>query len=115
MLRSIMLFLLLSLTSIPTLAQKCLPSDPLDVYLKYNSVGACIKWYCRAPPTAANPDGLVFEKNQYCGVWSQMHLVGPRVQTIQKSADPLKSLQELPKRIKMVPLSDPSMAGLPKD
>lgn len=95
---------------------KCLPlgdekgSMP---FFSYNSAGVCVRWHCYLDeftpefPTAT-------QAVTYCGPWSAQHLVGSRIQTIQKAPDPLKSLQDLPKRITVVPLSHPSMASMPK-
>ena len=79
----------------------------------YNSFGACVKWLCYLPEFSEKYPSAT-QKNTYCGTWSQMHLVGPRIQTIQKAADPLKSLQSAGNRFTIIPLSDPSMKNLPK-
>jgi hypothetical protein len=92
-------------------AQACLPAGDdkstkaSPPYVTYNANGMCWRWYCY---------GQEIRVLTACGTWAQMHLVGGRVQTIQKAADPLKSMLDAPKRFTVVPLSDPSMAGMPK-
>lgn len=75
-----------------------------------NSEGLCVKYYCLPPLNS----GLVGSVPKFCGPWAEQAKVGARVQTIQKAADPLKSLQTAGTRFPMVPLSDPSMAGMPR-
>lgn len=75
-----------------------------------NSEGLCVKYYCLPPLNS----GLVGSVPKFCGTLAEQAKVGARLQTIQKAADPLKSLQTAGTRFPMVPLSDPSMAGMPK-
>lgn len=95
---------------------KCLPlgnDKGSSLFMSHNATGVCVRWHCYLDEfTPEYPTAV--QSVTYCGTWGQMNLVGGRVQTIQKAADPLKSLQDLPKRITVVPLSDPSMAGMPK-
>lgn len=51
----------------------------------------------------------------YVGTLAQLNLVGGRLQTIIKAADPLKSLQTLPQRVTVLPLTDPSLAAVLAD
>lgn len=107
-------FMLVILAAAPALAQTCLPaSDAASTtasppYVTHNAAGMCWRWYCY--PAGTREARLVTS----CGTWAQMHLVGARVQTIQKAADPLKSLQDAPKRFTVLPMSDPAMAAMPK-
>lgn len=73
--------------------------------VSWNTVGVCVRWTCY-DTVVSNPT--------YCGTWAEQAKVGARIQTIQKAADPLKSLQTAGTRFKIVPLSDPSMVGMPK-
>lgn len=75
-------------------------------HVSWNTVGVCVRWTCF--DTGAVSDVA------YCGTWAEQAKVGARIQTIQKATDPLKSLQTAGTRFKIVPLSDPSMAGMPK-
>jgi len=90
----------------------CLPaSTPSSLtaslhYLSFNEKGVCVRWYCF-------PLEGVITKTTYCGTWAELSKVGARVQTIQKAGDPLVSLQNAGKRFPMVPLTDPSMSGMP--
>jgi hypothetical protein len=102
--------LLLALFVMSAQAQQCLPVDRLNsspVYIDMNSAGACVRWFCYG-------EAIEPKRVAYCGTWEQMHLVGSRIQTIQKATDPLKSLQTLGNRITVVPMTDPTMAGMPK-
>ena len=80
----------------------CLPVSG-NFRMAANSTGLCCKWDC--------PDGTWYK---FCGTWTEQAKVSSRVSTIQKAADPLKSLQDAGKRFKIVPLDDPSMAGMPE-
>jgi hypothetical protein len=111
-----MRFLLLLLFATSANAQylvtaSCLPTNDMTStttsppYLTFNSVGVCVKWFCY---------GETVMKVTYCGTWGVQHLVGGRIQTIQKASDPLASLNSAGKRFTIVPLTDPSMAGMPK-
>lgn len=111
-----LLFALLLVSAQAAALPLCLPlgndkgSRP---FLSHNDKGVCVRWHCYLD-TFSDEYPTAVQSVTYCGAWSQLHLVGGRIQTIQKAPDPLKSLQELPKRITVVPLSDPSMAGMPK-
>lgn len=60
--------------------------------------GQCIFWFVYFDQfTPENQDG--FELVAYCGVPSQMPLVGGRFNTIRFAANPLKSLQTFPSRV----------------
>jgi len=103
----------MALAQVPyTVPAQCLPSsDPSSTtaslpYLSFNAKGVCVRWYCFPP-------GVTINKVIYCGTWAELSKVGARVQTIQKAADPLASLQNAGKRFPMVPLTDPSMSGMP--
>jgi hypothetical protein len=120
-------FLLLLLFCSGALAQTpylvvtaCLPAaDPLSTKasppsVRWNDKGVCVKWTCYLDtftPTNQTATTTV----TYCGTWAIQNLVGSRLQTIQRAADPLKSLQDAGKRFTMVPLTDPSMSGMPRD
>lgn len=101
-------------------APKCLPAEnglftdtASALVISHNKVGVCAKWLCYLEEfTPQHPRAI--QLNEDCGTWAQMHLVGRRLQTMRAAPDPLKSLQTLPQRIKVVPLTDPSMAGMPK-
>lgn len=89
----------------------CLPAgNQTDIkasppYFSYNTVGVCVRWYCYSEEV---------KKVTYCGSWSEQSKVTSRVQTIQKSTDPLKSLGTAGNRFPIVPLDHPSMAGMPQ-
>lgn len=104
-----------------TFVPECLPNlgpsfsktaSPLDIVS--NETCTCVKWYCYAQPGATADGGTPGSVPTYCGLNSQLHLVGSRIQTIMKAADPLKSLSELGKRITLLPLSAPELASCPK-
>jgi len=84
-----------------------------ELFFSYNPTGVCVKWICYLPEFSEKYPSAT-QKNQYCGSWAEQSKVGGRIETIQKAADPLKSLQDAPKRFPMLPLSDPSMSGMPK-
>jgi len=91
----------------------CLPAlDPQSAvastpWLRWNETGVCVRWNCYKT-AAASAAGVT-----YCGTWAEQAKVGSRVNTIQKAADPLKSLQNAGTRFPMVPMTDPSMANMP--
>ena len=96
---------LVTASCLPTMDETSTTASP--PYLTFNSVGVCVKWFCYG-------DSLAVRKVTYCGTWAIQNLVGSRVQTIQKASDPLASLNSAGKRFTIVPLTDPSMAGMPK-
>lgn len=62
--------------------------------------GACVWWHVYLDTfTPQNQLGIEFVA--YCTAVSEFSKIGGRLQTIVNSADPLKSLQTLPKRIAM--------------
>lgn len=79
--------------------------------IRWNAVGTCVRWECL--PAGYTP-GTPFRVVTYCGTWAEFAKVPARVATIKKAADPLRSAQNAGKRFKIVPLTDPSMAGMPK-
>lgn len=81
----------------------CLPMTG-NFRIKHNIVGICCRWNC--------PDKTFWT---YCGTWAAFATSSAKINTIQKASDPLFSLQQAGMRFKIVPLTDPSMAGLPKD
>lgn len=108
------LFLLLILMITPMQASgqvrpRCLPT-PATLATNWNSCGICASFVCPATGAASTP-----WRYTYCGTWAEQSKVGSRIQTIQKAKDPLKSLQTLPDRITILPLSDPQFACMPKD
>lgn len=119
-----MRFLLLLLFAASANAQnlgttKCLPAmddtslTASPAYTSWNLTGVCVRWYCYLPEfTPEYPSGI--QKVTYCGTWAIQNLVGGRVQTIQKAADPLKSLNDAGKRFTIVPMTDPSMLWMPQ-
>ena len=56
--------------------------------------------------------GIESLKNAYVGTVPEFAKVGGRIATIVKAADPLKSLQTLPQRITVLPITDPSLAAI---
>ena len=79
--------------------------------IRWNAVGTCVRWECL--PEGHVP-GTPFRVVTYCGTWAEFAKVPARVATIKKAADPLRSAQGAGTRFKIVPLTDPSMAGMPK-
>ncbi len=96
-----------------TVKAACLPAvDPQSTvastpWLRWNATGVCVRWNCYKTATASAA-GVT-----YCGTWAEQSKVGGRVNTIQKAADPLKSLQTAGARFPMVPMTDPSMSDMP--
>lgn len=80
----------------------CLPQSG-NFRMAANDVGVCCKWDC--------PDGTWWK---YCGSWAEQSKVAARVATVKKAPDQLKSLQDVGKRFKIVPLTDPTMVGMPE-
>lgn len=106
----------LLLLSLNAQAQPCMPyvetpgwvvSTPRTGVTKN---GAWIWWYCWSTKPGV-PDRRV----GYVGTLAEFPKIGGRIATIAKAADPLKSLQTLPKRITMLPLTDPSLAAIVAD
>lgn len=79
--------------------------------IRTNAAGVCVSWECL--PDAWKPGDAV-RVVTYCGTWMEAAKASARIDTIRKAADPLKSLHDAGKRYPIVPLTDPSMAGLPK-
>lgn len=75
--------------------------------------GAWIRWACWS-----TVPGVADRRITYVGTVPEFSKVGGRIATITKAADPLKSLQTLPQRVTVLPLTDPSLqaivAELPK-
>lgn len=71
--------------------------------------GGWIRWTCWS--TTGGPDRVV----TYVGTLAEIPKVSGRLATIMKAADPLKSLQTLPNRITVLPLTDPSLAAIVAD
>ena len=71
--------------------------------------GAWITWTCWS--TTGLRDRFV----TYVGTVPEFSKVGGRVATMVKAADPLKSLQTLPQRITVLPLTDPLLAAIVAD
>lgn len=99
--------LLLLLFCLSANAQTSLPSrSPADPGAADHIVtknGGCIWWYSYFPAfTPANQRG--YELNAYCANVAEFSKIGGRLATIVNAADPLKSLQTLPKRITMTRL-----------
>jgi hypothetical protein len=83
-----------------------LASEPV---VTWNTVGICAKWSCM--PT--DPTKMVGTLT-YCGTWTEFAKVPARIATIKKAVDPLKSASDAGKRFTIVPLTDPSMSGMPR-
>ena len=115
------LLLLLPLTAAAqtpyTVPVTCIPAlatpgwAATEPQLKWNDVGICVQWDC--VPSTYEVDGK-YRAVTYYGTWAEFAKVPGRVATIKKAADPLKSAQDAGKRYTIVPLTDPSMAGMPK-
>lgn len=117
----VILFMLLA--TMPALARAqadiskawCLPgldnsqatASPIESGVTRN--GAWARWYCTERATGRR------QRNLYVGTVPELSKVGSRVQTIIGAADPLASLQTLPRRITVLPLSDPSLAAILAD
>ena len=75
--------------------------------------GAWVSWVCWSTVL-----GVRDRRITYVGTVPEFSKVGGRIATITKATDPLKSLQTLPQRITVLPLTDPSLskiaAELPK-
>ena len=79
--------------------------------VQWNTVGVCVRWFCGPDPYV---DNGTYQVVTYCGTWAEFSKVPGRAATIKKSTDPLKSAQTAGTRYPIVPLTDPSMAGMPK-
>lgn len=95
-------------------AQTALPeltsNNPGSLHYLATKNGACVWWFVdKGKFTEA--DQLGYEMNLYCAAASEFSKVGGRLETIIKSANPLKSLQTLPNR---VPVSKIRCPGLGK-
>lgn len=102
-------------TSLPSPA----PTQPGAADHIVTKNGGCIWWYSYLPAfTPANQRG--YELNAYCANVAEFSKIGGRLATIVNAADPLKSLQTLPKRITMTRLrcverctaDDPALAAV---
>ena len=76
-------------------------------WLRWNTAGVCVRWNCYK--TTTTPAAGV----TYCGTWAEQSKVGGRINTIQKAADPLVSLQTAGSRYTIVPMTDQSMIDMP--
>lgn len=88
---------------LPSMSASSLTASPLYTHISKN--GACVRWYCYQENPAV-------QSNTYCGLPSELSKVGTRINTIVKSPNPLKSLQDAPKRFTILPLSDPQFQVL---
>lgn len=111
----------------PVMAQPCLPSTeatdptaphiwvqpaqnvawhgtPLEWGLSKN--GGWVRWHC------AELNGPGFVTVTRVSTLADLPNVGGRIKTILGAADPLKSLQTAPNRIKILPITDPSLAAI---
>lgn len=85
---------------------QCLPNMHTDrhiaspLWVHYSIHGVCVEHWCVDRKTGLR------QMNTYCGLLSELPKVGGRVQTIIKSADPLKTARESPKRFEILPLTD---------
>lgn len=70
-----------------------------------NKKGICIWWWVVA-------DSRV-RRTTLCETWADMPNVPSRLLTIYRSADPLQTFNDSGKRFIIVPLTDPSMVGMP--
>ena len=91
---------------IPGITTALAATDPV---VKWNTVGICASWECVDKTTAT-----LVKAPMFCGTWAEFAKVPARIATIRGAADPLKSASDAGKRYTIVPLSDPSMAGMPK-
>lgn len=104
----------LGLACAEAFAQQCLPDRDNATYvatplkLSASPEGVCVKWHCAERGTGR------LQTNTYCGTLAELPKVGRRLQTIMKSADPLKSVQTAGSRFTILPLSDPMFDGMPK-
>lgn len=71
--------------------------------------GAWVRWYCAEVGTGQ------LRVVTYVGTLAEFSKVGGRLQTIVSAADPLKSLQTLPSRVTVLPLTHPSLAAIVAD
>ena len=106
----------LAFLSLPVYAQPCMPyvDTPDWIWstpkMGVTKNGAWIQWDCWST-VASVPSRRV----TYVGTVPEFSKVGGRVATIVNAANPLKSLQTLPKRITVLPLTDPSLAAIVAD
>lgn len=135
--RYVLIALLLATCSVAVFAQDCLPATevkPADPSMPQDGPstwvqpekqapgwfgspmrggvtlrGAWVRWHCAELGT-----GRV-RTVTYVGTVAEFSRIGSRLQTIVNAADPLKSLQTLPSRITVLPLTDPSLAGIVGD
>jgi hypothetical protein len=119
------------LLSLPLVAQAqtCLPAypsaseNPKDWVQPFTNVtwhgtpmqsgitpnGAWVRWACVELSTGAT------RRVSYVANVSEFSKIGGRLTTIMGSADPLKSLQTLPSRVTVLPITDPSLAKIVAD
>lgn len=107
---------ILCLLAFPAQAQPCMPyvntpgwvwSNPEFAVTKN---GAWYRWTCWSTVS-----GVGDRRITYVATVPEFSKIGARVATILNAADPLKSLQTLPKRVTVLPLSDPSLAAIVSD
>jgi hypothetical protein len=72
----------------------------------YSRNGQWARWYCAEMGTGQ------LRTITYVGTLTDLPNVGGRLRTIIGAADSLKSLQTLPSRITMLPLTDPALAAI---
>lgn len=94
---------------LPSMSASSLTASPLYTHISKN--GACVWWYCYLSEFSEKYP-LAIQKNAYCGLPAELSKVGSRVDTIRKAPDPLKSLQDAPKRFTILPLSAPLFQAL---
>jgi hypothetical protein len=82
---------------------------PTEPEIRWNTVGICVRWECIDRTTIA-----VVKAPHFCGTWAEFSRVPARIATIRGATDPIKSASDAGKRYTIVPLTDPSMAGMPK-
>jgi hypothetical protein len=98
-------------TLIPSQAQQtqCLPASAnkvsetsSPVYVSWNDTHVCVAWVCYLPEFTPQYQSAM-QRVEMCGPWSDLHLIGSRLQTIKKAKDALASLQNARSRF---PISD---------
>mgnify|MGYP000511678566 CR=1 FL=1 len=117
---------LLTLICAAAFAQPCLPAFPSSsespadwvqppgnaawigspLRIGYSRNGQWARWYCAEVGTGQ------LRTITYAGTLADLGNAGNRLRTIISAADPLKSLQTLPTRITLLPLTDPRLAAV---
>lgn len=91
----------------PTIPPLGIAAGPANAGI--SRAGAWVWWDCLDLSTGAT------SRYEYVTTVTAVSTLGSRLQTILKAADPLKSVQTLPQRITMLPLTDPTLAAVLAD